>query len=328
VLERARAEVSSRREKQVREHASSMNAARAGVAIALEALFARHDLPSTTWRVEWRAEPGDRSAQAFAFGSSPFKLELKMETDIAPSSPFARAPRVAELERGLAMHVPEPGMFGRGTRLKRRSLDAWHLMEVEIAPERACMVLRRSNKGPSAGIEIVVRSYGTSSPTVRRLTEAGPAAREDAIMCDADDAEVVRRLWKQVEKHVGALERRRTRLVSATLDGATVEEIRRPAMLAELIIGSVCGIVREIVQRSPAGAELVLKRDTGNGRREEIYVSRDEIVAKIETLRTERRRMFDVFGLEEEKTKERNVLYDDSTPAIEISQVTEVAATA
>jgi hypothetical protein len=326
VLDRARAEVTSRREKQVREHAINMNSVRGGVVSALELLFVRHELPGTTWRVDWRGGAGEASSSAIVTGATPFKLDLRMDADVAPSSPFARAPRVSELERGLTMRLPEKAMFGPGIRMKKRSLDHYVLTEVEIAPERASMVLRRAIKGPAPGVEIVMRSYGTSSPTVRRLTEAGPAAREDSLVLDADGAATAWQLWKQVETHVGAFARRRSKLTAATLDGRAVEEIRRPAMLAELIIGSVAGLVREVVQRSPAGAELVLKRDTGNGRREEIYVPRDELTGKMDVLHSERRRMFDVFGLDEnESTKEHKVIYDDSVPAIEISQVTEVA---
>jgi hypothetical protein len=58
-------------------------------------------------------------------------------------------------------------------------------------------------------------------------------------------------------------------------------------------------IVQEIARRSGAPGELVLRRDLGEGRREEIYITKAELNEKVVTLPVTLRPVFDPFELSE-----------------------------
>jgi hypothetical protein len=221
----------------------------------------------------------------------------------------------------VALHIPEAGRLFGSQKLRVRSVDAWYLTEAERSPSRAALVLRRAAARASEGLAIVVRSDAQSGPTVRRLCPGAvvaPAAEEEILLDpQTEDAVHIQRLWRAVAQHLGALERRRARLSRAQLDGHAADEVRRPAVLADHIIAQVAPLVRELGARSAAAGELVLKRDAGNGRRDEVYVSRADLLARIAVLGGARRARFDPLELREgaddgERTQERNPFLDDS----------------
>jgi hypothetical protein len=86
--------------------------------------------------------------------------------------------------------------------------------------------------------------------------------------------------------------------VRASLENKALKDVERPGLLAEKIIASVAPIVREMRRKSSSAQEIVLKRDLENGRREELWVSRDEIVSKYAGLSPRRRALFAGFDLE------------------------------
>ncbi len=297
VLEGARADVSNRRDAVLREVESAIAAARDGIPRALEQLLARRALPEMTWTLRWTAGIAEAPSQATSEGRAACKLMCAMDIDIPASSIFSRPVRAADMEKGVAVRLPAPGRILRShTRLEKHSLDGMFITEAEITPERASMTLRRSSRHPSPGLEIVVRSQGESWPTARRLTETGMGLGEPVVL-DGIQGLGVQRLWAKVEASLGMLEKRRARLLRATLDNRPVRDIDRPTTIAQRMIGVLAPIVREMRRRSAANRELVLKRDLESGRREEIWISREELTARFAALSPARRSLFDAFGL-------------------------------
>src|SRR3990172_8101500 len=132
--------------------------------------------------------------------------------------------------------------------------------------------------------------------TVKGLGEEG-APSTDEIVLEGEDAATLQRLWAMIDAAAGDLVGKRRRLLRAAFDGVPVEEIERPARLAEKIVASIAPLVGEMRARGAAGTGLVLKRDLGNGRREELYVARAEITRKWAELAAPRRAIFDAFDL-------------------------------
>jgi hypothetical protein len=290
--------VTTRRDAALREVETGMARERGGVGRALEAFFARRDLPGIVWRLRWSAPAADAAAVAQAEGRTPFKLALVMDLDIPSDAMFAHPVRVGDLDRGISLRLPEAGgWLSKRTRLVKYALDTWYVTHVEVAPERAAMTLRRSSKHPSNGLEIVMKAEGQSWPTARRLPISGPADG-DTMTLDGLEAVAVERLWTRVEAHVRLLEKRRTRLVRASLENKALKDVDRPIVLAEKIIAAVAPIVRDMRRKSSSPSEIVLKRDLENGRREELWVSREEIVSKYARLSPRRRALFAGFDLE------------------------------
>jgi hypothetical protein len=63
------------------------------------------------------------------------------------------------------------------------------------------------------------------------------------------------------------------------------------------MIRMMAPVVAEISKRSPNPAELSLKVENDTGRREEIYVRKADLLAKLEPLSPAERRVFEPFGI-------------------------------
>jgi hypothetical protein len=107
------------------------------------------------------------------------------------------------------------------------------------------------------------------------------------------------RLWNRVVESTHDLAMRRQMMTNATFDGKPLREIDEPQAIANKLVNVLAPVVQEIARRSGAPGELVLRRDLGEGRREEIYITKAELHEKVMTLPATLRPMFDPFELSE-----------------------------
>jgi hypothetical protein len=84
----------------------------------------------------------------------------------------------------------------------------------------------------------------------------------------------------------------RRRLVSGSFGDRSLLEIDAPQGVAEALVANMSPIVVEISRRSGAPGELVLRRNLGEGRREETYCTHSELVEKIMILPPDLRAVF------------------------------------
>jgi hypothetical protein len=113
----------------------------------------------------------------------------------------------------------------------------------------------------------------------------------------ATDASMLHRIWSVVTTHIGQLVAYRTRMTSALLGGVSVSEIPRPEQVAVALIRALAPYVREIAKRTPTARELALKRELGDGCREELFISYETLLERIAALNPERQKAFDAFGI-------------------------------
>jgi hypothetical protein len=92
---------------------------------------------------------------------------------------------------------------------------------------------------------------------------------------------------------VGELARHRTQIVEAKLDGESLQSHAKPTLLVERLIAVLVPETREIAARSQSRSELVLRRSLGGDRREEIFLSRQDLQRKLEPLNDRNRALFD-----------------------------------
>jgi hypothetical protein len=83
---------------------------------------------------------------------------------------------------------------------------------------------------------------------------------------------------------------------SAVLENKPVSEYS-PRVVCERMIEVIGPLTREIARRSGARGELVLRRDTAAGRRDEIYVTTRELRERVEVLPVALRTTFVPLGL-------------------------------
>jgi hypothetical protein len=85
--------------------------------------------------------------------------------------------------------------------------------------------------------------------------------------------------------------------VQASSDHQPLRDVARPGRIAEKLIDLVAPTVRELRRRSAPTGELILKRELGGGRREEIFLRRVELTSQWAALGPGRRTLFDAWGL-------------------------------
>ncbi|HEX9105392.1 MAG TPA: hypothetical protein VF997_24445, partial [Polyangia bacterium] len=109
---------------------------------------------------------------------------------------------------------------------------------------------------------------------------------------DETDSSKIRELKDKVLAGTADLRRARRSLVEAALGDKPLADERDPKVMVERLVAEMAPVVREIAKRSLAPTELVLKRQTGDGRREEIFVSRRDLLVKLRPLGKEARAVF------------------------------------
>jgi hypothetical protein len=207
--------------------------------------------------------------------------------------------RVQELSAGTAIHVPkETGLFSKRLEMTEVKLDKLFVTEVAAAPERSLITLRRSPR-TGAGFQLEVSTEASPLVYVQPIDENGQTIGPDPLELGGEDAMHAMRLWNRTMESTRDLTMRRQVMTSATFDSNPLSENEEPQAICERMINVLSPVVQEIARRSGAPGELVLRRDTGEGRREEIYITKAELHEKIMMLPHSVRGIFDPFELSE-----------------------------
>jgi hypothetical protein len=263
---------------------------------ALEKLVLQYDLPDARNAVHVRLADGRYSA--WLESATPYGLETLIELAIPPESGFVHDARVDRFSEALELHAPETsGWLRKESRMMPHKVGRFFIVELDVEEDETSIKLRSSTEPNATGYDIVVRR---EEPRVR-MTRAGKDVDASAPFDveDADVPNVVRFRDKVVEAAQFLTSQRRT-LVSAQLAEKPVQESEGMRGLIEQLVRVLAPSVREISARSLLRSELVLRRMIGDDRREEIFVGRSELRAKVAELGDEEdRRIFDPLELNE-----------------------------
>ncbi|MFC1609996.1 hypothetical protein ACFL6C_03490 [Myxococcota bacterium] len=298
---------------------------RADVHRALESFFVTRALPHTSWTYSWMSLL-DGGVTAHAEGRHETGFEMAMELDVPASHTLAKMPRVADLHKGVHVMLPERGGWLRRSGIRRRNVDSYHVIGIEVTTKHLVAVIARSAKSRSSSYRILMGTDEAVPPSVIPSDESGRSGGEGFAQ-DGAEANEIRRLAVVLGNAIEDLASRRVTLLSASLDGTDLTEVESATTIVERMISAVAPFVREIRNRGSSRGELVLKQDTGDGRREEVYVPRNELATKIATLRPEHRALFTPFALAKETIELRDGDFSAITTAITASADIDSAVT-
>jgi hypothetical protein len=267
---------------------------------ALEKLLLQHDLPDSSFSLQLTQAGGQkyvgRCATTSAMGVDAV-FELEVGKDSAAFTPIARVERFVQ---SLDLHAPEAGgFFRKETRLKPQRVDKLHVVELAVG-EGGAFKLRVGPDGSGAGFEFKLDEQRRVKASY--LNESGVAA---AYEPPAEDAAKIVALYDRLAESAADARFCRKKLLEASLDGEAYAEHEEPTVLVERLIEEMAPVVQEIARRSKSTEELVIKRVTGDKRREEIFIAKSELVAKLVPVPTNLRRLFIPLGLEEAKPSTR-----------------------
>ena len=264
-----------------------------GVVKALAPFFEAHQLPKAVWIVSWDARGVAVAADAVATsGRLAAAFSLAIDSVSAPI-------RVDTLAEAVVVHMMKKGMFGKA-KPAPIDLGKYVLVAYERTANERVLTLKESATKASPGLRFAVSDAGDSAATWVSITAAGDT-EGDTNPLDVDDLAAVRRLADGATKALDDLKAKR-RLVDLTLGSTPVADLAEPRMLPFELLAQLTPLARSIRERSRASGELVLKRDIGDGRREELFVPRATLAAQFAQLPDEYCKPFEDMGISGEET--------------------------
>ena len=287
--------------------ASAQTTPRAHVLPALSSFLSAHELPDTAWGIRWNAGLGGAATRAELQARTPFGLEATFDVAIPENHVWARAPRISVLgfEGSISM-ITKP-LVGKPKPVLV-PLGELHVTHVVLTTERATLRVGKSGKTASEGIEFVFTGESGGDVMATRVDKAG-YPRQDAERLGLADAQIVQKLWLRVTTLLGQLVAFRTRATASRLGGVPVVEVGRPVVVAQALLRALAPYVREIAARTNVPRELALKRELGDGCREELFIHYETVLERIGSLTPSHQALFDVFGLREERSGERAAVW-------------------
>ena len=262
---------------------------------ALATLLLRHDLPEMTSELRLQQQGGSGYA-ARLYARALGDLQAVLELEIPATHALGHVVRVDKLLERLEVHAPEAGGFLRKeVKLRAQRLDKEHITAFVSGGAETVLHLRSAADGTGVGYDLLLRDQAPRV-SLRRIGEAGELPPFDL---DETDAAKLHELKDKLLAAMADLPRARKSLVEASLGEVALVDHRDPRILVEKLVALMAPVVQEIARRSLTKTELVLKRQTGDGRREEIFVSRSELLEKLRILGVPSRALFSPLGLGE-----------------------------
>ncbi|HWE28619.1 MAG TPA: hypothetical protein VHB97_11485, partial [Polyangia bacterium] len=189
----------------------------------------------------------------------------------------------------VEVHAPESGGWLRKeVKLRAQRLDKEFITAVVAGANETLIRLRTASDGTGVGFDLAIPHDGVRV-SLRRVGEASELPPFDL---DETDSGKLRDLRDKILETTAELRGARKALVEAALADKPLVEARDPKVIVEQLVAEMAPVVREIAKRSLAPTELVLKRQTGDGRREEIFVSRRDLQVKLRPLGAAMRAVF------------------------------------
>jgi hypothetical protein len=266
---------------------------RAACVRALETLLLRHDLPGAKTDVRVQSVGGTRYG-ARLHAAAPFGVEWIVELETPPSHLFGHVLRLDKIVERLEIQAPEEvGLLHKELRLRLQRLEKHYVTELVVSSESVRLKLRQAPDGAGAGYDLTLgEASGLSMARIGEHDEVAP------FEVAAADAARMRGIVEKLAVAARELVTHRKSLVQASLDGQPLKDHDRPGAFAERLISSIAPVVQSVAARSLSPTELVIKRMLADGRREEIFVERAELVRKLDPLPAAQRALFAPLGLD------------------------------
>jgi hypothetical protein len=266
---------------------------------ALRPFFDHHQLPSTKWIYSWDVRSTEPRSDAVATsGRLTASFTCRVES-------FRGPVRVGDLAEGVVVHMMKKGLLGKA-KPAPVDLSKYVMVAFERTATEHVITLKEKADKASQGLRFMVGEHGANWQSIG-LT--GDAETEPNPL-DIEDVDGVRRLAEGAARALKDLTANRT-LTDLVLGGQALEKLPEPRIVPMELLQQLTPLARTIRERSRVSGELVLKKDLGGGRREELFVPRAALAQQFSKLPMEYRKPFEDMGVSSE----------DTQPAISVGQL-------
>jgi hypothetical protein len=264
--------------------------ARETSASAIEQFLERHAPPESRACLQLSASPEAYVGHVTLIAS--YGVSAVFGVAIPPNHPWARPRRVGDLAAHLEIQMPkESGWISKRVEMAPLRLERLFISDVTFAERSGSLRLRRG-PGTGSGYEMRVDLEKGVNLSICPVREDGGVEDQHPLTLQGNDQAAMLSLWQGVVQSAVDLLHLRQRMVSASYNGRPLLELTAPRLVAEALINHMAPIISEISRRSGAPGELVLRRNLGEGRREETYCTHAELLEKIRILPPDLRVVF------------------------------------
>jgi hypothetical protein len=173
------------------------------------------------------------------------------------------------------------------------ALDDLTIAAVELGPDSMEVRLRKKPDAPRDAFVITLDPDASGAPVAKITRLDDKKGDSDAPhTSQGEDRDRVIELAESLRRHAKPLLQRKRRLVYAQLDGHDVFERGLVRALFERIADRLAPIASAVSQHSPNPSELSLKVERDGGRREELYLRKEELVKMVAPLPPEAQQLF------------------------------------
>jgi hypothetical protein len=257
---------------------------------ALRPFFEEQQLPSAKWIMSWDVRGVEPSANAIATAS-----RISASFLLSPD-PYRAPIRVEQLAEGVVVHMMKRGVFGKA-KPAPVDLGKYVMVAFERNMHESIATLKENPNKSALGLRFAVTEAGA---TWVSITAAGDADGETNPL-DSDDVAPIRQLTERAYAALKDLLNRRT-LVDLSLGSTSLADLEEPRIIPLELLAQLTPLSRSIREKSRMSGELILKRDIGDGRREELFVPRATLAGQFARLPSEYRRPFEDMGITNEET--------------------------
>jgi hypothetical protein len=263
---------------------------RAEVRAALETFLISARIPTVESRIAMRLENGHNEFTAVFTNPLKIVTSFKLSTEQVPAWHTPR--RVSDFAQGVDIQIGvKRSWITRKVQPEVVELDDFIISGFELSIDAAQIRLRKRPDLRDALVFRIRRIDGELHAEVQRLEEEA-AGEGPPSAPDAPDRVQLERLWQLLRAAVNDLLFSKERLLSVELDGVDVFENDQVLPFVHRLIKMFAPIVQEISRRSPSSLELSLKTEDDHGRREEIYLRKQELLSKLQPLSANARAVF------------------------------------
>ncbi|MDQ3337530.1 MAG: hypothetical protein M4D80_20395 [Myxococcota bacterium] len=278
------------RVRQMEAQASGRTSADA-VVKALRPFFDEHQLPKTQWIMSWDVRGNEPHADAVATAG-----RIVASFTLLPD-PYRGPIRVEQLAEGVIVHMMKKGVFGKA-KPAPVDLGKYVMVAFERTNKESVVTLKESGTKASAGLRFAVSDGGATWVSIN----ASGDMEGESNPLDMEDVAPIRQLVDRANNALKDLLNKRA-LVDLTMGGRAISDIEEPRVVPLELLTQLTPLARTIREKSRMSGELVLKRDIGDGRREELFVPRATLAQQFARLPAEYRRPFEEMGITQEETQ-------------------------
>lgn len=229
---------------------------------------------------------------------NPDGIQTAFAVAVSRAPAWAQGPRrVAELVQNVDLMVGMDKSWLRGTVTpKQVNVDEWLITQFDVSDDALDLMLRKKLTEKESLFFHLRRSEMGVSGVVEHPGHPGGEAMPGNL--SPQDMAQLDRIWNALRIALREMVDQKEQLLAVSLDSQPVLEGGLVIPFIVRLIAMFAPTVREIAKRSPNEFELSLKMESDAGRREEVYLRKEQLISSLQPLTAAGRQIFAPLGLD------------------------------